>query len=121
MCFPIQYAVTWPDRVANSFRPLDLAALGRLDFEAPRRTDFPALDLARRAGEVGGSLPAALNAANEVAVQAFLEHHIKFPQIWEIVERVMDVCPCVMHPCLDELADIDRNARELASQAVSAA
>ena len=121
MCFPIQYAVTWPDRVANSFRPLDLAALRRLDFEAPRRKDFPALDLARRAGEVGGSLPATLNAANEVAVQAFLEHQIRFPQIWEIVERVMEQCPCVAHPCLDELADIDRNARERASQAISAA
>ena len=121
MCFPIQYAVTWPDRVANAFRPLDLAALGRLDFEAPRRTDFPALDLARRAGEVGGSLPAILNAANEVAVQAFLEHQIRFPQIWEIVERVMEQCSCVAHPCLDELADIDRNARERASQAIGAA
>ncbi len=121
MCFPIQYAVTWPDRVANSFRPLDLAALRRLDFEAPRRKDFPALDLARRAGEVGGSLPATLNAANEVAVQAFLEHQIRFPQIWEIVERVMEQCPCVAHPCLDELTDVDRNARERASQAIIAA
>jgi 1-deoxy-D-xylulose-5-phosphate reductoisomerase len=120
MCFPIQYAVTWPERVSNSLRPLDLAALGRLDFESPRRSDFPALDLSRRAGEAGGSLPAVLNAANEVAVQAFLEHRIRFPQIWEIVERVMDECRFHAHPCLDELSQIDRNARELASQMISA-
>jgi 1-deoxy-D-xylulose-5-phosphate reductoisomerase len=114
MCFPIQYAITWPERVSNSLRPLDLAALGRLDFEAPRRQDFPALDLARRAGEVGGSLPATLNAANEVAVEAFLNHRIAFPLIWKTVERVMEECPFLAHPCLDELSEIDRNARELA-------
>ena len=72
MCFPIQYAVTWPERVPNTLRPLDFAALARLDFEAPRRADFPALDLARWAGETGGTLPAVFNAANEVAVAAFL-------------------------------------------------
>jgi 1-deoxy-D-xylulose-5-phosphate reductoisomerase len=118
MCFPIQYAVTWPERVSNSLRPLDLAALGRLDFEAPRREDFPALDLARRAGEIGGSLPATLNAANEVAVQAFLDHRIPFPAIWKTVERVMEECPFLAHPCLEELSEIDRCARELASQAI---
>jgi 1-deoxy-D-xylulose-5-phosphate reductoisomerase len=118
MCFPIQYAITWPERVGNSLRPLDLAALGLLEFEPPRRADFPALDLARRAGEVGGSLPAALNAANEVAVEAFLDHRIRFPRIWGIVERVIEECPCVLHPCLEEILEIDRRARELASRAV---
>jgi 1-deoxy-D-xylulose-5-phosphate reductoisomerase len=119
MCFPIQYAVTWPERVSNSLRPLDLAALGRLDFEAPRRRDFPALDLARRAGEIGGSLPATLNAANEIAVEAFLNHRIPFPVIWQAVERVMEECPFLPHPCLDELLEIDRSARELARRAVN--
>jgi 1-deoxy-D-xylulose-5-phosphate reductoisomerase len=118
MCFPIQYAVTWPERVSNSLRPLDLSALGRLDFEAPRLSDFPALDLARRAGETGGSLPATLNAANEVAVQAFLEQRIKFPRIWETVERVMDESPFQGSPSLEELTQIDRTARELASRAI---
>ena len=118
MCFPIQYAVTWPERVANSLRPLDLAALGRLEFEAPRRADFPALDLARHAGEAGGSLPAALNAANEVAVQAFLEQRIQFPRIWGIVERALEECPFVAHPCLEDLLDIDQRARELATRAI---
>ena len=119
MCLPIQYAVTWPERVSNSLRPLDLAALGRLDFEAPRRRDFPALDLARRAGEIGGSLPATLNAANEIAVEAFLEHRIQFPAIWQTVERVMEECPFHPHPCLDELLEIDHGARELARRAVN--
>jgi 1-deoxy-D-xylulose-5-phosphate reductoisomerase len=118
MCFPIQYAVTWPERVANSLRPLDLAALGRLEFEVPRRSDFPALDLARRAGETGGSLPAVLNAANEVAVQAFLEQRIQFPRIWGIVERAMEECPFVAHPSLGELLEIDQRARELATRAL---
>jgi 1-deoxy-D-xylulose-5-phosphate reductoisomerase len=114
MCFPIQYAVTWPERVGNTLRPLDFATLSRLDFEAPRRADFPALDLARRAGETGGTLPAALNAANEVAVQAFLEGRIPFPRIWETVARVMEECPFAPHPDLDELIATDSRARELA-------
>lgn len=114
MCFPIQYAVTWPERVGNSLRPLDFAALGKLDFEAPRCADFPALNLARRAGETGGTLPAVLNAANEVAVQAFLDGKITFPRIWETVARVMDECPFAPHPGLDELVATDLRARELA-------
>jgi acyl-CoA synthetase (AMP-forming)/AMP-acid ligase II len=73
MCFPIQYAVTWPQRVKNSLRPLDFAALRQLDFEAPRRADFPAIDLAVQAGTLGGTLPAVYNAANEIAVAAFIE------------------------------------------------
>src|SRR5271157_4486106 len=90
MCFPIQFAVTWPDRVSNSLRPLDFARLGALHFEAPRYADFPALGLARRAGETGGTLPAVLNAANEVAVEAFVNGRINFPQISETVRRTMD-------------------------------
>jgi 1-deoxy-D-xylulose-5-phosphate reductoisomerase len=118
MCFPIQYAVTWPERTGNTLRPLDFAALGRLDFEAPRCADFPALDLARRAGETGGTLPAVLNAANEVAVEAFLERKIPFPRIWETVAQVMAECPFVAHPCLEELVTTDRRARDLAQQAL---
>ena len=116
MCFPIQYAVTWPERVGNSLRPLDFAALGRLDFEAPRCADFPALDLARRAGATGGTLPAALNAANEVAVQTFLDGRIPFPRIWETVARVMEECPFSPHPDLAQLIEIDRGARVRAEE-----
>ena len=114
MCFPIQYAVTWPERVSNSLRPLDLAALGTARFEAPRRRISRRLISRAAPGEIGGSLPATLNAANEVAVEAFLEHRIPFPAIWQTVERVMDECPFVARPCLEELSEIDRCARELA-------
>jgi len=119
MCFPIQYAVTWPDRVANTLRPLDFAELARLDFEAPRTVDFPALDLARRAGTKGGTLPAVLNAANEIAAEAFLAGRIRFPAIWETVARVMDECPGVPHPDLAAILEADRMARELAARAVT--
>jgi len=114
MCFPIHYAVTWPDRVPNSLEPLDFARLARLDFEAPRRENFPALDLAVEAGTRGGTLPAVLNAANEVAVEAFLSGKIRFPKIWDIVARVMDQCPHADHPDLDRLIQTDHTARELA-------
>src|SRR5213082_1263734 len=77
MCFPIQYAVTWPDRVPNSLPPLDFGKLAELKFARPRYDDFPALGLARRAGETGGTLPAVLNAANEVAVSSFLEKRMR--------------------------------------------
>ena len=90
MCFPIQYAVTWPDRVPNRLPSLDFAQLAKLEFEAPRTADFPALNLARHAGETGGTLPAVLNAANEVAVAAFLNRRCAFPAIWQTVERTMD-------------------------------
>jgi len=119
MCFPIHYAVTWPDRVPNSLRPLDFAEIGRMDFEAPRREDFPALDLAVAAGTRGGTLPAVLNAANEIAVAAFLDRRIRFPQIWEIVARAMDECPHADHPDLEQLLETDLAARELASRLVA--
>jgi len=121
MCFPIQYAVTWPERVPNSLRPLDFAQLSRLDFEAPRRQDFPALDLAREAGERGGTLPAVLNAANEVAVAAFLDSRISFPRIWETVAHAMHRHPVVAEPSLDDILEADREARAAAEGFVSGA
>jgi 1-deoxy-D-xylulose-5-phosphate reductoisomerase len=90
MGFPIQYALTWPDRVRGGLEPVDLASLAKLEFEAPRHGDFPALGLARRAGLGGGTLPAVFNAANEVAVAAFVEGALPFPGIWRLVEEVMD-------------------------------
>lgn len=114
MCFPIQYAVTWPDRVANSLAPLDFAALGRLEFEAPRRRDFPALDLAERAATAGGTMPAVLNAANEVAAEAFLDQRIPFPRIWEVVAATMDDCPHTDHPDLEQILATESEAREIA-------
>ena len=115
MRFPIQYAVTWPDRIAGSLPPLDFAKLGRLDFEAPRYDDFPALDLARQAAERGGTAPAALNAANEVAVADFLAGRIAFPKIWEIVASVLERSPDFPATDLGAVLEADRAARELAA------
>ena len=111
MALPIQYALTYPECLAGPCAPLDLATLGRLDFEAPRTDLFPALALARRAGSAGGTLPAVLNAANEVAVEAFLEGRLSFPGIWENVERAMDAVPFVKHPTLEQIVAADRAAR----------
>jgi len=118
MCFPIQYAVTWPDRVPNTLPPLDFSRLGKLEFEIPRYEDFPAIKLARRAGETGGTLPAVMNAANEVAVAAFLNRHLRFPQIWETVAQVMDRHRTVAHPDLDAILAADQWARAEATAAI---
>ncbi len=114
MCFPIQYAVTWPDRVPNTLPPLDFGKLSKLEFFPPRYDDFPALDLARRAGETGGTLPAVMNAANEITVAAFLDRQVRFPQIWQIVESVMERHTSVAHPDLDAILAADQWAREQA-------
>jgi len=111
MCFPIQYAVTWPDRVANTLPPLDFSKLSKLEFFTPRYDDFPALNLGRRAGETGGTLPAVMNAANEIAVAAFLDRQLRFPEIWETVERVMDRHTTIAHPDLDAILEADQWAR----------
>jgi 1-deoxy-D-xylulose-5-phosphate reductoisomerase len=116
MCFPIQYAVTWPDRVPNTLPPLDFGKLSKLEFFAPRYDDFPALNLARCAGETGGTLPAVMNAANEIAVAAFLDRQIRFPRIWQIVEQVMDRHRGVAHPDLDEILQADQWARAEAAK-----
>jgi len=116
MCFPIQYAVTWPERVPNSLPPLDFQTLSRLDFEPPRRSDFPALDLARDAGERGGTLPAVLNAANEVAVETFLARKCGFSEIWKTVGAVMHAHPPVARPSLDVILEADAWARTRARE-----
>ena len=113
MCFPIQYAVTWPDRIENSLPHLDLAALASLKFEAPRWNDFPALNLARQAGLTGGTMPAMFNAANEVAVQAFIDGRISFPGIWQTVEKALsNLSPRPYHGQLSIILEDDAAARE---------
>jgi len=111
MCFPIQYAVTYPERMPSGLPPLDLAKLGTLTFEQPDEVRFPALRLAREAGEQGGTLPGVLNAANEVAVEAFLAERISFPRIWGMVEEVMKKHRTEKEPSLDAIIDADRWAR----------
>jgi len=120
MCLPIQYALTYPERVSSQRVQTDLAQLGKLTFEAPDEDRFPALLLARRAGEVGGTLPAVLNAANEIAVDAFVDRRISFPQIFETVKDAMDRHTLVPHPSLEEILAADAWARQEAVAVVSA-
>jgi 1-deoxy-D-xylulose-5-phosphate reductoisomerase len=119
MCFPIQYAVTYPDRLPNPLKPLCLATMGSLTFEAPDPAKFPALRLAREAGTKGGTLPAVLNAANEIAVPAFLDGKILFPAIWHTVEAVMKRHTNVEHPHLDQILKADAWARAAAQEEVA--
>jgi 1-deoxy-D-xylulose-5-phosphate reductoisomerase len=121
MCFPIQYAVTWPDRVPNSLPSLDFSKMSKLEFSTPRYDDFPALNLARRAGETGGTLPAVMNAANEIAVAAFIDRKVRFPEIWGIVEQVMNQHPPIAHPNLDAILGADQWARAQAQECVESA
>lgn len=119
MCFPIQYAVTWPDRIDNSLPHLNLAEIASLKFEAPRWDDFPALNLARHAGLTGGTMPAMYNAANEVAVQAFVEGRLSFPGIWQTVEKTLAAAtPEDYHGQLDIILAADAWAREYAASLI---
>jgi 1-deoxy-D-xylulose-5-phosphate reductoisomerase len=120
MCFPIQYAITWPQRVANSLPPLDFGKLAKLEFFTPRYDDFPALNLARRAGEIGGTLPAVLNAANEIAVSAFLDGRANFPHIPSTVAKVMERHRAIAHPDLDAILAADQWARDEAAALIAA-
>jgi len=111
MCLPIQYALTYPDRAASERVQTDFPGIGSLTFEQPDLERFPSLHLARRAGEVGGTLPAVLNAANEVAVEGFVNRRISFPQITETVRRTMDRHQVIAHPALPEILEADAWAR----------
>jgi 1-deoxy-D-xylulose-5-phosphate reductoisomerase len=112
MCLPIQYALTYPARIRSDRVQTDVARLGQLTFEEPDVERFPALALARRAGEAGGTLPAVFNAANETAVSAFLDRRISFPRISPIVARVMEHHAVVDHPELNQILAADAWARQ---------
>src|SRR5438270_14062141 len=114
MCLPIQYALTYPERAPSDRVQTNLARLGSLTFEEPDLDRFPALELARRAGEIGGTLPAVLNAANEMAVEAFVNRRISFPEITQTVQRTMDAHDVVSHPTLDQILAADAWARQSA-------
>ena len=114
MCLPIQYALTYPGRVSCERVQTNLAAIGRLDFEEPDNERFPSLDLARLAGEKGGTLPAVFNAANEVAVEAFCNQEIEFISITKIVSDTMDTHELADLPTLDKILEADSWARKTA-------
>ncbi|WP_444884180.1 1-deoxy-D-xylulose-5-phosphate reductoisomerase [Microbulbifer sp. PSTR4-B] len=117
---PIAHALAFPIRIDAGVPALDLIAQGRLDFEAPNYQRFPCLRLAREAMNAGGSAPTVLNAANEVAVEAFLQGRLAFTSIAAAIEKVMNSTPTVELTGLDVVEAIDLNARELAQQAVGA-
>jgi 1-deoxy-D-xylulose-5-phosphate reductoisomerase len=116
MCLPIQYALTYPERARSERVQTNLAKLGSLTFEEPDEERFPALGLARRAGEEGGTLPAVLNAANEVSVEAFVQKRINFPQITETVRRTMERHRVVPHTTLEQILEADAWARSEAGK-----
>jgi 1-deoxy-D-xylulose-5-phosphate reductoisomerase len=111
MRYAIQYALTWPERRDGALPRLDLAAVGRLHFRSPDEARFPCLGLAREAALRGGTVPAALNAANEVAVAKFLEGRIRFSGIWKLVGHVTSRHPSVADPGLDDILAADAAAR----------
>ncbi|MGM0369050.1 MAG: 1-deoxy-D-xylulose-5-phosphate reductoisomerase [Bacillota bacterium] len=116
MKVPIQHALTYPERKNNNLESLNLAQIGELSFEAPQTDLFPCLDYAYQAGEMGGTMPAVLNAANEVAVAKFLNGELKFVQIPELIKQVMKEHQVINKPDLDDIMMADKWARETAEE-----
>ncbi|MEB2518007.1 1-deoxy-D-xylulose-5-phosphate reductoisomerase [Pseudomonas sp. YuFO20] len=116
---PIANALAWPERIDSGVPPLDLFAVARLDFQAPDEDRFPCLRLARQAAEAGNSAPAMLNAANEVAVAAFLDGRVRYLEIASIIEEVLNLEPVVAVNDLEAVFTADAKARLLAEQWLS--
>lgn len=120
MMFPIQYALMWPERVTEAMDRLPLASLGILSFDQPDFASFPCLRLALDAARAGGTAPAVLNAANEVAVESFCRRRIAFLQIGEVIQEVMDACGSSAACGLESILAADREARARAADVVHA-
>jgi 1-deoxy-D-xylulose-5-phosphate reductoisomerase len=116
MRFAIQHALTWPDRREGGLPSLDLAKLGSLHFKSPDLVRFPGLGLARKAAVIGGTMPSVLNAANEVAVQNFLDDKLSFAGIWHTVESVMNRHHAIAEPTLEQIDLADRWSRQEAER-----
>ena len=119
MRIPIQYALTYPQRFSTPTQQLDLLSLQALHFEKPDVERFPALQLAYEAGRTGGTMPAVLNAANEVAVEHFLTGKIKFTNIPDIVSHVMSCHQAQVVRTVNDVLQWDHNARELAKERIA--
>jgi len=119
MRVPIQYALTYPERLASNGRQLDWAALRRLDFRKVSPRKFPCLGLAREALRQGGALPCALNAADEVAVAAFLDRRLLFPGIARVIERVLERTPRTRLARIEDVLAADAEARRLAGEEIT--
>nr|WP_262924129.1 1-deoxy-D-xylulose-5-phosphate reductoisomerase [Stutzerimonas nitrititolerans] len=111
---PIAHALAWPERIDSGVSPLDLLQIGQLEFRAPDEQRFPCLRLARQAAEQCGTAPAMLNAANEIAVEAFLQGRIRFTEIASIIESVLERQASVAVRCLEDVLAADEQARRLA-------
>jgi 1-deoxy-D-xylulose-5-phosphate reductoisomerase len=118
MCLPIQYALTYPERMASDRVKTNFPRIATLTFEEPDPERFPALNLARSAGEIGGTLPAVFNAANEIAVDAFCTRKLSFLGITETVSKTMAAHEVVSHPSMDQILAADAWARETAARIV---
>ncbi|MGA7800401.1 MAG: 1-deoxy-D-xylulose-5-phosphate reductoisomerase [Gammaproteobacteria bacterium] len=118
---PIAHALGWPERIDSGVSPLDLFAVARLDFEPPDLVRFPCLALAYGAWQAGGAAPAVLNAANETAVQAFLDGRLPFRAIPEVIEDTLAACGAPAVDSLDTVLDADSRARGYARKRVAAA
>jgi len=112
---PIAQALAWPERVSYGVQTLNMAQIGRLDFETPDDERFPSLGLARAAARAGGTAPAVLNAANEVAVQAFLDHRLNFTGIATVIDEVLQRLDSSPVKALGDVLDADAAARRAAS------
>ena len=117
MRIPIQLALTWPERIENPYRRLSLVDIGSITFQHPDMEAFRCLKLAYEAARIGGTMPAAMNAANEVAVALFLKQVIAFHRIPEIIEAVMTAHKVNIKPSLDDIIDTDRASRAVAMEA----
>ena len=113
---PISYALFWPERVSSDFGRLDFAERLELKFEPPDYDKFPALKLAFQAAETGGSAPAIFNAANEMAVDAFLKKAISFVDITRIIDETLSQFEAVQEPTLDDILTADGEARNFAEK-----
>jgi 1-deoxy-D-xylulose-5-phosphate reductoisomerase len=113
---PIQYALTYPERVVSPVAPLDWASAGKLEFCPPDRAKFPCIALAYRAIETGGTCPSVLNAADEIAVDAFLRREIAFTDIPKLIQAALDAHEPQSGSLLDAVVDADRWAREFAKR-----
>lgn len=114
MCTPIAHALAWPERLTTHVPPLDLFIHQQLNFQAPDVTRFPALKLARQAMQAGGTVPTLLNAANEIAVAAFLQEQITFTQIPHVVEHTLNQIASTQADCLETILAADQQARLIA-------
>lgn len=118
MRHPIQYALTYPEKHKSSLSPFDLAKLANLSFEIPDRSKYPSLDFAYEALKTGGTMPTVMNAANEVAVDAFRAGEIEFTNIWNVIERVMSRHQADAGATMDDVMNADAEGRRLALEEI---